>query len=404
MSLHVRYFFLLLTAAGLFSFSACRQQRAAPPSGPPAVPVMVARAEQATVPFELKVVGTVEASSIVQVKSQIAGELIGVHFKEGQNVARGDLLFEIDAQPYRDALRQAEANLSRDRALIRQAEASMARDLAQSKNAEIDAARYAELEKDGVASRSQYEQSRTSADVYRESALASRAGIESAKAAVESDLAAVERAKLDIGYCAIRSPLAGRTGNLLVHPGNLVKVNDAPLVVIHQVSPIFVNFNVPEEHLAAIRRLSATRKLPVRVWLQGDAAQAATGLLTVIDNTVDSTTGTIRLKAVLDNRNGMLWPGQFVSVVLTLEATDNAIVVPGEAVQAGQQGQFVYVVKPDRTVEIRVVTAGRTFDHQMVIERGLAAGETVVTDGQLRLFPGATVRVVDPAILGAGKP
>jgi multidrug efflux system membrane fusion protein len=348
------------------------------------------------------VVGSVDASSIVQVKSQVAGPLERVAFTEGQNVKQGDLLFVIDPRPYQDALRQAEAAVGRDKAMITQAEAALARDAAQAKFAETDAARYAELSKAGVVSKSQYDQSQTNADVSREAARATHATIESSRAALEADAAAVASARLSLSYCDIHAPISGRTGNLLVHAGNLVKVNDVPLVVIHQVSPVFVNFAVPEQHLAAIRRLSNGRKLSVSVFANENPARLGEGTLSVIDNAVDSTTGTIKLKATFENRDSALWPGQFVTVVLTLE-TQEVTVTPAEAVQNGQQGQFVYVVKPDQRVEIRPVTAGRAFGKKMVIEKGLAPGDTVVTDGQLRLFPGAQVKAVDAGKLEAGQ-
>src|SRR4029077_790885 len=212
---------------------------------------------------------------------------------EGQNVNQGDLLFEIDPRPYEEAMRQAEANVARDQAQISQLEATLARDAEQSRFNEGDAARYAELAKAGVVSKSQSDQAKTSFDVARESARATQAGIESAKAALDSDRSAVASAKLNLAYCTIRSPLSGRTGNLLVHAGNLIKANDVPLVVIHQVSPVFVNFNVPEQHLAAVRRLSANRRLAVRVFAQDAPNKSASGELSVIDNTVDTATGTI---------------------------------------------------------------------------------------------------------------
>jgi multidrug efflux system membrane fusion protein len=379
----------------MLALSGCQQQQAKSMGGPPIVPISVSKATQESVPTELRVVGTVEASSIVQVKSQVGGELTKVAFNEGQNVSKGDLLFQIDPRPYQDALRQAEAAVTRDRAQIAQSEAALARDTAQAKFNEADAARYSELQKAGVVSKSQSDQSKTSADVAREAAHVSKANIDSARAALDADVAAVAAAKLNLDYCEIHAPISGRTGNLLVHAGNLVKVNDVPLVIIHQVTPVFVNFSVPEQHLAAIRRLSANRKLPVSVFARDNPDHAATGHLSVIDNTVDTTTGTIHLKATFENQDRALWPGQFVTVVLTLDTIQNATVIPAEAVQAGQQGSFVYVVKADNTVENRGVTVGRTFGKKTMVEKGVAPGETVVIDGQLRLFPGALVRIVE---------
>jgi multidrug efflux system membrane fusion protein len=371
-----------------------REQEKTAAAGPPVVPVSTAKATQEPTPTELRVVGAVDASAVVQVKSQVPGPLERVAFTEGQNVNKGDLLFTIDRRPFEEALRQAEAAVGRDKAMISQAEASLARDSAQAKFAETDAARYAELSKAGVVSKSQYDQSRTSADVSRESARATQASIESARAALEADVAAVANAKLNLSYCEIRAPISGRTGNLLVHQGNLVKVNDVPLVVIHQVMPVFVNFAVPEKHLASIRRLSSGRQLLVSVYANDNPGRETKGTLSLIDNAVDANTGTIKLKATFQNKDSMLWPGQFVTVVLTLE-TQTSTLVPTEAVQNGQQGQYVYLVKPDSKVELRPVTANRAFGKKIVVDSGLAQGDTVVTDGHLRLFPGAQVRPVE---------
>jgi multidrug efflux system membrane fusion protein len=364
--------------------------------------VSVARATQESVPTDVRVVGTVEASAVVQVKSQIAGQLDSVAFSEGQNVKQGDLLFRIDPRPYDEALHQAEAAVARDEAQVAQAEANLARDLAQAKFAENDAARQEQLNKENLASKMTADQARTTLDVDRATARASEAMVNTARATLNSDQSAVAKAKLDLGYCTIHAPIAGRTGNLLVHPGNLVKENDVPLVVIHQVEPIFVSFGVPEDRLGAIRRLNALHPLAVNATLQDGASRTATGSLAVIDNTVDATTGTIRLKATFDNRDGMLWPGQFVNVALTLDTVRDATVVPSEAVQAGRQGQVVFVVKADHTVEIRPVTTGASLGNRTAIEKGLAPGETVVTDGQMALFPGAPVRVVEAAPAGPG--
>jgi multidrug efflux system membrane fusion protein len=373
----------------------CRQQKAPAMSGPPVVPVSVAPVTRESVPTDLQVVGTVEASAIVQIKSQIAGELTKVYFTEGTTVNEGDPLFDIDERPYQDALQQAEAAVQRDRAQIAQAQAMLERDRAQASFAESDAARQTELNKAGLTPHSTFDQAQATATQSRASNRADEASIETAKASLASDQAAVETAKLNLGFCRIRAPLAGRTGNLLVHPGNLVKVNDVALVVIHRIAPIFVDFSVPEEHLSAIRRLNANHPLPVKVQQRDGSPGAASGYLSVIDNTVDSTTGAIHLKATFDNRDGLLWPGQFVNVTLTLDTRRDTALVPSEAVQAGQIGSFVYAVKKDRTVEIRPVVTGRAFENKIVIEKGVAPGDTVVTDGQMRLYPGAKIIAVD---------
>ena len=368
---------------------------------PPVVPVSLGKATQESIPTEIRVIGTVGASAVVQIKSQIAGELTQVHFTEGQNVNKGDLLFQIDPRPYEDALRQAQAAVERDRAQVVQAEATLARDNANAKFAESDAKLQSDLRQGGLTSRSQFDQSQANADAAKASTRATQATINSARAALDADQAAVSAARLNLTYCEIHAPISGRTGNLLVHGGNLVKVNDVPLVVINQLSPIFVDFSVPEQHLPAIRRLSAHHRLAVQVVSKDDPGRSASGYLSVIDNAVDNTTGTIHLKATFDNRDGMLWPGQFVTAILTLDTIQNATVVPSVAVQNGQQGQYVYAVKPDNSVEIRPVKVERTLGNRIIVQSGVAPGDTVVVDGQMMLFPGAHVKPVDASKLGS---
>lgn len=389
---------LMLLAVCLLGGASCKKQQAQTGrTGPPPVPVTVATVTTESIPFELKVVGSAAASSVVQVKSQVTGQLMKAHLTEGQDVVKDSVLFEIDPRPYQEALKQVEAGLARNRALLRQAEANLARGIAEAKNAEANARRYAALTKEGVISREQNEQVRTTADAQREAVRAAEAAIESARAAIQSDLASIDKAKLDLAYCQIKAPLSGRVGNLLVYPGNLVSANgSAPLVVINQVSPVFVNFSVPEMHLPVIRRLNAKAPLTVFAVQPGNPRNRVAGRLTVIDNAVDSTTGTISLKAVFENKDRVLWPGQFVNVVLRLETLENVTVVPSEAVQVGQKGQYVYVVKADKTVEPRVVSTGRSFEDKTIIEAGLSAGEAVVTDGHLRLAPGFKIEVVAP--------
>ena len=373
----------------------CRSSQVQSAGPPPPVPVSVATAAQESFPIEIRAVGTAESSAVIQVRSQVSGELVRVGFSEGTDVQQGDLLFEIDPRPYEHALQLAEAALQRDTAVLKQMQANQARDAAQAKSLNADADRYAQLVKEGIVSRSQNDQVSAAAEANQASISADKAAIESALASIESDRTAIARATLDLSYCQIHAPVGGRTGNLLVHQGNLIAANGTqPLVTINRLEPIWVSFGVPEEHLTAIRQGAARSQLAVHVALQNDPDQRASGMLSVIDNTVDPATGTIRLKATFDNHNRLLWPGQFVDVSLTLGMQSNVVVVPAEAVQPGQPGQVVYVVNSNQTVEVRPVTVGLTRSNRVVIDKGIAAGETVVIDGQLRLVPGARVRAV----------
>lgn len=371
----------------------CSPPKAQLAGPPPTAPVTVALATEQSVPVELRAVGTVEPSVSVQVKSQIAGQLMSVHFTEGADVKDGDLLFEIDKRPYAESLRQAEATLARDTAQMHQYEANLARDQAQATSTDADAQRNLQLAKEGILSKSVGDQARAAADALHESIKADQAAIENARATIESDKAAIDAARLNLGYCEIRAPISGRAGNLLVHAGNQVKVSDVALVVINKLSPIFVSFGIPQQHLPAIRASNSRGPVTVVVSQQGDRSKNASGVLKVIDNSVDTATGTIHLKAEFANQDHFLWPGQFVDAALMLDTRD-ATIVPSEAVQAGLKGQMVYVVKQDQSVEPRIVTVGQTVGRNVVIEKGIAAGETVVTDGQLRLFPGAHVKPV----------
>src|SRR5262245_22965848 len=363
----------------------------------PPVPVSVQPAVQETVPIEVRAVGNVEPYSSVQVKAQVGGPLLNVRFAEGANINKGDLLFEIDPRPFRETLRQAEAAVMKDQAQLRVAEANVARSRAQLKNAQAEAARFEQLSKEGISTRMQEDQVRTAAEVAEQTLKSDEAAIEGIRAALESDQAAVEQAKLNLSYCEIRSPISGRAGNLLLHPGNLVKANDEnALVVINQIAPIFVTFGVPERYLSEISRQHARHRLEVQVATDKQGTQSVRGTLSVIDNTVDPNTGTIRLKAVFDNRQNRLWPGQFVNAVLTMD-TQTATVIASEAVQAGQQGSFVYVVKPDQTVEVRPVVVGQTVANKVIVQQGVTAGESVVVDGQSRLFPGAKIAPSTPS-------
>jgi len=331
-----------------------------------AVPVTVATVIQKAMPISISVIGTVEAYTNVAVHSQITGELTSVNFKEGDDVRKGQVLFTLDRRPLEAALAQAEANLSRD--------------VAQAQNARAQAARTQDLAARGIATREQLDQSTTNASAL--------------DATVAADRAAVDNAKVQLQYATIAAPIAGRTGALMVHPGNLVRANDTqPLVVINQIAPIYVTFAIPEAQLPAFKRYMAQGTVRVTAQPPNDTGPAASGRITFVDNAVDQTTGTIKLKGTFANENRHLWPGQFVNVDVTLSTEPNAVVVPAPAVQTGQQGTFVFVVKPDQTVELRPVTADRSIGSDTVIDKGLKPGETVVTDGQLRLVPGARITV-----------
>ncbi|MBZ5680472.1 MAG: efflux RND transporter periplasmic adaptor subunit [Acidobacteriia bacterium] len=348
--------------------SGCSQEKGAPPAVP-AVPVLAADVEQKDMPVNVQAIGAVEALSTVSVKTQITGELTGVFFKEGQDVKKGDLLFTLDKRPLEAELKKQEANLQRD--------------IAQAKLAHLEADRYADLFKAGVVSKQQFDQAQANAQAL--------------DAAVQADNAAVENARVQLIYCSIYSPINGRTGTLMIHQGNMIKANDTPFLVnINQVEPIYVTFTVPEQYLADIKRFAGAGILPVKATIQGDT-RPVLGELSFIDNTVDQATGTIKLKGQFANADRRLWPGQFVNVTLTLHAQPSAVVVPSQAVQNGQQGQFVFVIHPDLTVEARPVMVNRTSNGQSIIDKGLTAGERVVTDGQLRLVPGSKVDI-RPAI------
>jgi multidrug efflux system membrane fusion protein len=324
----------------------------------------VATAQQKSVPVQLRAIGTVQPSESVTVRSRVNGTLLKIHFKEGQDVREGDLLFTIDDRQIQAEVRQAEANLGKSTAEL--------------DNARREAKRYEELVRKGFVAQSQYDQLQTR--------------VRSLEATVNADRALVQNARVGAGYAKIRAPIAGRTGAVPVHEGDLVAQNQTALVVINELAPIDVGFALSERELPAVQRYRGERGE-----LVADATQAksgepiAKGTLTFIDNRVDPATGTIQIKATFANDPITLWPGQFVNVVLTL-ATEPAIVVPSPAVQTGQQGRYVFVVKPDGTVESRPVEAGREFGGDIVVAKGVNAGETVVTEGQLRLFPGAKVQ------------
>jgi membrane fusion protein, multidrug efflux system len=368
------------------------------------VPVVVAMVSQRDVPINVDVIGNVEAYSTISVKAQVGGELTKVSFHEGDSVKKGDLLFTIDGRPLEAQLSQAQANLARDTAALSQAQANLARDSANQKYAEDQASRYRGLFDQGVVSREQADQMRSSADAQSQTVLADKAAIESARAQIVADKAAVENVQVQLNYTTIQSPINGRTGSIAVKQGNVVAANTTELMTITEVQPIYVTFSVPEAQLGDIKRYMGQGNLPVHAAPQTDSATQETGVLTFIDNSVDPTTGTIKLKGTFPNTDNKLWPGEFVRVTLGLTTQPHATVVPNQAVQTGQDGQFVYVVKQDRTVEMRPVVTGTRVDQELVIDRGLEPGETVVTEGQLRLTPGSHVQIQGGREAGEGRP
>jgi multidrug efflux system membrane fusion protein len=362
---------------------------------PPGVAVTVADVVARDVPVQIRGIGNVQPLATVSVLSMLSGEVLKVHFSEGQEVPPGAMLFTIDPRQLQAALLQAQATLAQHQAQVTQNEANLARDMAQLENARVDEQRYRKLVEGGFVAREQYDQIRTRELTFAATIDADRAAVETAKALVRADEAAVENVRVQLGYAEIRAPIGGRTGNLLLNQGNVVKANDVgnPMVVINRVHPIYVTFSVPEAQLAEIKRYRAAGDLAVDAQVAGAPGGVVRGKLTFVNNAVDPTTGTIQLKATFENNENALWPGQFVNVALTLTRQAGALVVPSQAVQSGQKGQYVFVVKADQTVEARPVVPGAADGRDVVITSGLQVGERVVTDGQLRLVPGARVDV-----------
>jgi multidrug efflux system membrane fusion protein len=360
--------------------------------GAGAVPVVVATAIRRDVPIEVPAVGTVEAYKTISLRSQISGQLTNIYFNEGDYVKKDDKLFTVDSRVYEAQLQQAEANLSKSRALLEQAKANVDRDTAQQRYLEQFADRQSQLFAQSIASRDQADQARANANAQKQTVEADKAAVESARAQINADQANIDNIKVQLSYATIPSPIDGRTGSVTVKIGNIVTPNSQEIVTINQVEPIYVTFAIPEARLADIKRYQAAGSLGVTVHPQDNSVEGANGKLTFIDNSVDTSTGTIKLKATFENKDRKLWPGQFLNVVLRLTTQPNAVTVPNQAVQNGQDGQFIYVVKADRTVEARPVTTGTRVDQDLVIMQGIEAGETVVTEGQLRLQPGSVVQ------------
>jgi multidrug efflux system membrane fusion protein len=360
---------IVTTAAGCSSESrtAVSAQQASPPgrAGGGNVPVTVGRVVRKSMPLDLRVIGSVEPASTVEVHAQVTGQLTSIGFKEGDEVKQGDVLFTLDRRPLEAALKQAEANLQRD--------------VAQSANAEVQAQRLTDLAQRGIVSRDQLDTSKATA--------AALAGT------IEADRAAVENARIQLQYTTITAPITGRTGALMVHTGSLLRANDvAAMVIINQLDPINVIFSVPEARLSAVKGSLSGNGVSISAEPPSDP-RPSVGRLVFLDNAVDQTTGTIKAKGSFPNADHRLWPGQYVNITMTLGVDRDAIVVPTPAVQAGPDGPYVFVIKGDQTAELRSVQIGRASGSETIIAAGLAADETVVIDGQLRLTPGARVTI-----------
>jgi multidrug efflux system membrane fusion protein len=359
------------------------------------VPVVTAVATAKNVPIEIQVVGNVEAYSLVSIKPQVSGQLTNVFIQDGDYVKKGDKLFTIDARPFEAQLAQAQANMARSAALLEQAKANLQRDSANEQYLRGLAERYSKLVDEGVMSKDQGEQQKTNAAVAKQALEADRAAIASAQAQIDADKANIANIQLTLSYTTIYAGIDGRAGAITVKPGNIVNQNQTELMQILQVEPIYVTFAVPEVRLAEVKRYMGSGTLPVSARPQDGTGDEEFGQLTFVDNAVDTSTGTIKLKGTFRNAGHKLWPGQFVNVTLRLTTRSNAVVVPNQAVQTGQDGTFVYVVNDDRTVAVRPVTTGPRVDLDLVIDKGLEAGETVVTEGQLRLQPGSRIQTKD---------
>jgi multidrug efflux system membrane fusion protein len=346
-------------------------QPAAGSGGRPPAPVVVATAEQRDIPIQISAIGNVEAYQTVQIRSQVNGQIQQILFKEGEDVRQGQLLVRLDKRPFQADLEKAIGQQKHDQA--------------QAENSRLQADRYSALEKQGVVSHEQADQVRTQAKADA--------------SAVEADKAAVDAASVQLQYTDIFAPIDARTGVLMMNVGNLIKANDTPyLVQLNQVSPIYLTFSVPESVLEQVRRYSSTRKLAVFAYPKGQTTSPPEGYLSFIDNGVDTTTGTVKLKATFTNKDRRLWPGEFADTVLQLAVAKNAIVVQTRAVQTGQQGEYVYVVTPESTAESRPVKTAGTYQDLTVVSAGVQAGERVIVGGHLRVAPNSKV-----VVQGAGS-
>lgn len=412
---HTWLYLLGLTAA---VFTGCTNKAAQQGFERPPAPVSVTEAVMQDVPNYIDAIGKTVAREVVSIQPQVSGRILKIHFTDGSNVKKGDLLFTIDTRPFEASLRQAQANVSKDLALKKQAEANLAKDLAQSKYGDIEAKRYATLVEQGVVSREQYDQIRSNAESLKATVEADKAAIHSAEESIKVDTAAVDSAKVELSYCYIRSPIDGRAGQRQVDIGNVVNPGGSSgggsgntggssgssnsLLVIERIDPIYADFTIPQDNLAVVQQQMRQGTLKTEVRLP-DATDPIAGQLTFLDNAVQSATGTINLRATVANSDHRFWPGRFVNIRLVLSTIHGAVLVPATAPQMSAKGSFVYVIKQDSTAEQRQVTLGQRQGDLVVVEKGVEPGERVVTIGQIGVTPGGKVRVEEQRETGAGN-
>ena len=380
----------------------------------PPSPVQVTVAVSQDVPTYLDAIGKTVAREVVSIQPQVSGRITKIHFVDGANVRKGDLLFTIDTRPFEASLRQAQAKLSKDGALKKQAEANLAKEVAQAKWGLAQVERYRTLVEQAVVPREQYEELRANYDSLRANVEAARATVRSADEELKVDAAAIENAKVNLSYCYIRSPIDGRAGQRLVDLGNVVNpggsnnnsgdgssTNSNALLVIERLDPIYADFTISQAHLTAVQQQMQAGTLKVEVRLPDLADEMVAGELTFLDNSVQTTTGQVTLRATVPNSNHRFWPGRFVNIRLVLDTIHSAVLVPASAPQMSAKGSFVYVVKQDSTAEQRPVTLGQRQGDLIVVESGVAAGEQVVTNGQLGVTPGGKVLIEQPRAVDA---
>lgn len=383
--------FLVVAAAG------CQKKEPLEIQRPPA-PVSVVTASTQDVPVYLDAIGKTVAREVVSIEPQVSGRVIKIHFTDGADVKKGDLLFTIDPRPFEVNLQQARANLARSTALKRQAEANLAKDTAQASTGEIERRRYEQLVEQGVVSRQQYDQVRTNSEALNATVSADVASVRSAEQAMKVDEAAIASAQVQLSYSYIRSPIDGRAGETLVDVGNVVTPGNgqnSSMLVIQRIDPIYADFTIPQNDLSAVQRNMAQGTLRAEVRLPDDPNNPVAGELTFLDNAVQDTTGTVNLRATISNKDRKFWPGRFVNIRLVLSTIHSAVLIPASAPQMSAKGQFVYVVSDDLTAELRPVVTGQRQGEQVVISQGVKSGERVVVQGQIAVIPGSKVSVAD---------